>query len=185
MFEKKVTYRLKKVSFPETDSAVNEKRIVFSAGIFRDGLCGSEGKLIGFTLYERVESVFLTERRGFRFFLSRGAVDNQSDFGNGIALLLEVFRFFVLDYDFHIGDEGVERHHDVFYKVEITGVDGLFGRGGSRGQNECVVHETNRLQFFYPDLVTDGLHRLLEFVFHVVPKIFFPNHSAINYNKTT
>ena len=108
MFEKIVAYCLQKVGFAETDAAVNEEGIVFPAGIFRDGLCGGKRKLVGFALHKLVESVFFAEGGRSRFFLFRRAVDDETDFGNGVALFFEILGLFVLDYDFDIGDERVE-----------------------------------------------------------------------------
>lgn len=49
---------VQKVSFAKTDATVNEKRVIFSAGIFRNGFCGGKGIFVGSALNKRVESVF-------------------------------------------------------------------------------------------------------------------------------
>ena len=186
VFEEVIAYRLEKVCLAEPDAAVDEQRIVFPARVFRHRLRRGERELVGLAFHESVEGVVCAEGRGALFALPLfGVLDDESRLGDGVALTREIFVRLFADGDLNIRYKGIEGRHHSLYGVEIAGLHRLFRGGGQRGEHKSVVHKTDGLELFYPNLVAYRLHALLQLVFNIVPKFFFADHGRPNYNKTT
>ena len=175
-FEKIIPYRVQKVRLSESHSAVNEEGIVFSARIFRHGLCRGESVFVGFALHKSPESVFFEKRIAFFLFFSVFFVYDKTSVGEGNALFFQIFAFLLLDDDLDVRHERIQRRDHFPYLIQIITVDSLFGSGGLCREHKSVVDKTHRLQRIYPHIVAYRLQCFGKFVFNVVPKIFFSDH---------
>ena len=126
VFEQEVADGVQKVSLPETDAAVDEERVIFPARVLRNGLCGGESELIGFSLHKSVEGIFLHERVGFPFLFRVLLIHDEPAVREGYALFFEIFPLLLFYDDLHIRDEGIEGRRDLSDLVEITSLNGLF-----------------------------------------------------------
>ena len=175
---------VQKVSFSKTDAAVNEKRVIFSTGIFRNGFCGGKGIFVGFALNKRVESVFFEKLRAFFLFLRSVSVNNKPFVGKCNALFFEICVLLVLYNDFNVGHKRIQRRDNLFYLVAVAVVDVFFCGCRNCGKHKSVVHKTHRFELFYPDFVAYRLHSFRQLVFDVAPEFFFADHRGY-YNQTT
>lgn len=91
-------------------------------------------------------------------FCGKFFVDDEPFVGEGNALFFEIFPLLVLDDDFDVRDEGVERIHDFAYLVEIASVNRLFRHCGICGEHESAVDETDGFELLNPDFVAYRLH---------------------------
>ena len=91
-------------------------------------------------------------------------------------MFFQIFAFLLLDDDFDVRHERIQRRDHFPYLIQIITVDSLFGSGGLCREHKSVVDKTHRLQRIYPHIVAYRLHCFGKFVFNVVPKIFFSDH---------
>ena len=167
---------MQKVGLPEPHSAVNEEGIVFSARIFRDGLCRGESIFVGFALDEGVKGVFFQKRIVFFGSFDVLLVNDETSVGKGDALFFEIFPLLLFDDDLHVRDKRIEGIDHLFYLVQITSFYGFFGDSGLCGKHKNIVHETDGFERLDPHIVAYRLHGFREFVFYIIPKFFFSDH---------
>ena len=176
VFKKIIAYCVQKVRLSETYARVDKERIVASARVLSNSLASRQSVLVGFAYDEIFKGVFFKERAFFLAFFFGCEVCDKTLVFDKHGLLVEILVLFIRGDDNDVRYCGIERGYHFFNRVEVSRVDSAFCVCGNSRQNHCVVDEANRLQFFYPHLVTYGLYGYGQFILCVFPKFFDVNH---------
>ena len=157
-----------KVSFSQSHSAVQKKRIVFYSGIFRHRLACSSRELVAFSHYKAVEGIF-----GYKIgviLLGYYAVLVKLLQRNIPASLVSAF--FRRRNKFDISYFGSNLFRARSEQLRVSRLHYIYGYVAVRAYQQLVVGYAHRFRLRQPIVVRHRGNRPLSFQQHVFPYLF-------------